>query len=496
MNNEELLALRAALRADLRVFAHKTFRTLEPATPFRENWHLDTFGYHLERVARGECRRLIINVPPRSMKSIYASVAFPAWLLGRDPSKKVMCVSYGHDLTRKHSLDFRTIVESDWYRRLFPSFGMERRRQRNSEITTAANGYRFASAMGGGLLGRGADFIIIDDPIKPQDAASEALRRHANELYDSSIYTRLNEKTEGSIVIVMQRLHDDDLVGHVLEKEDWEVVAIPAIEIEDRDYRTGPLPNNVYFRRAGEVLHPEREPREILDLLRRNLGSLSFSAQYQQQPLPLEGNYLKRQWLRYYDQAPAEFDLVMASWDTASTDNENSDYSVCTVWGLHDQEVYLLDVVRERLEMPDLRRLIEVTHQQWQAAATLIEDTDVGRAIGQDLRRSSPIVKPIMWPIKYDKEARFLAQSPKFESGQVLLPREASWLSTYIGELLAFPNGRHDDQVDSTAHALHWRTSRLAQQVPPIRPTRSRPTAPSRQPTRRTRRLVDYSQPF
>jgi predicted phage terminase large subunit-like protein len=484
------------MREDLRPFLHQTFKTLEPGTAYRPNWHLQTFCYHLQRVARGECRRLIINVPPRSMKSICASVAFPAWMLGRDPSKKIMCISYGRELTRKHSLDFRTVVEAPWYQYLFPDAGIGGRRQRDSEITTAANGYRFASPMGGGILGRGADIIIIDDPIKPQDSASEKLRRRANDLYDSSIYTRLNEKTKGGIVIVQQRLHEEDLVGHVLEKEDWEVVDIPAIEIEGREYRTGPLPNNVYFRRAGEVLHPEREPREILDLLRRNLGSLSFSAQYQQQPLPLEGNYVKRQWLRYYDEAPAEFDLVVASWDTASTENENSDYSACTVWGMHGQELYLLHVVRERLEAPDLRRLIEETHRQWHATTTMIEDTDIGRAVGQELRRSSRVVRPIMWRPKYDKQARFLAQSPKFESGQVLLPREAPWLSTFISELLAFPNGRHDDQVDSTAHALDWLTSRLAQSVPPVRPTRSRPTAPPREPARRSRRLVDYSQPY
>jgi hypothetical protein len=324
MNIDQRL-LRAALRREFDVFLHKSFRTLEPATPFRSNWHLDALRYHLGRVARGECRRLIVNVPPRSMKSICASVAFPAWLLGRDPTKKIMCVSYGRELVRKHSLDFRTIVESPWYRLTYPRTGIEGRRQRDTEMTTAANGYRFASAMGGGILGRGADIIIIDDPIKPQDAASDALRRRANELYDNSIYTRLNQKAEGAIVIVMQRLHEDDLVGHVLEKEDWEIVAIPAIEMDDREYQIGPRPEDIYFRRAGQVLHPEREPREILDLLQRNLGSLSFSAQYQQQPLPQEGNYVKRQWLRYYDEAPAEFDLVVASWDTASTDNENSD---------------------------------------------------------------------------------------------------------------------------------------------------------------------------
>ena len=158
-----------------------------------------------------------------------------------------MCVSYGQELTRKHSLDFRTIVESEWYRRLFPNSGLDCNRQRDREIRTGAGGSRFASPMGGGITGRGADIIILDDPIKPQDAASDALRRRTNELYDNVVYTRLNQKAEGIIIIVMQRLHEDDLVGHVLEKEGWEVVAIPAIEIEDREYRPGPCLKTYIF---------------------------------------------------------------------------------------------------------------------------------------------------------------------------------------------------------------------------------------------------------
>ena len=329
--NEQRLA-QALMRERLGLFVHRSFRTLEPGTAYRRNWHIDAFCYQLERVARGECRRLIINVPPRSMKSICASVAFPAWLLGRDPGKKIMCISYGKELTRKQSLDFRRVIRASWYRDLYPGMVIAGR-QRDSEIVAAANGYRMAIPLGGALLGQGADLIIIDDPIKPQEALSEALRRKSNELYDSSVYTRLNDKVRGAIVIVMQRLHEDDLVGHVLRKEGWEVVAIPAIETEDRDYRIGPEPEDVYHRRAGEVLLPEREPREVLGLLRRNMGSLSFSAQYQQEPLPLEGNYFKRRWIQYYDEAPAAFELVVASWDTASTDSETSDYSVCTVWG-------------------------------------------------------------------------------------------------------------------------------------------------------------------
>jgi hypothetical protein len=246
-------------------------------------------------VANGECRRLILCVPPRSGKSIAVSIAFPAWVLGRDPRKKIMCMSYGQDLARKLAIDFRTVVETPWYQDIFPGLGIERRRQRNTEITTATGGYRMASSIGGGFHGRGADLIIIDDPSKPLEALSEAGRREVHTLYDNAVYPRLNSKAEGAIVIVAQRLHQDDLIGHVLEQDDWEVVSIPAIEDEDKNYRLGPNSRDVYCRRAGEVLHPEREPRAALDVLRRTLGSMNFSAQYLQNPLPQDGNIIKRE---------------------------------------------------------------------------------------------------------------------------------------------------------------------------------------------------------
>lgn len=473
--------LQALLRQDLASFVHKTFTTLEPGTPFRGNWHHQAVNYELGRVARGEVRRLIINVPPRSMKSICCSVAFPAWLLGRDPTRRIICVSYAHELARKLAVDFRSVVESPWYRQLFPALGIELRRQRTTEIVTTAHGYRLASSVGGSVMGRGADVIIIDDPIKPEDAWSEALRRKANEFYDNTLYTRLNDKTRGAIVIVMQRLHEDDLVGHVLAQEDWKVLSIPAISTEDREYRLGPGPHDVYHRAAGELLHAEREPKYVLDGLRRTLGSLSFSAQYMQTPLPVEGNIIKREWLRFYDIVPEPLDLVMVSWDTASTESEESDFSVGTVWGLKGGLIYLLDVRRGKYEVPELRREIITAHDQHRASATLIEDSDIGRAVGQELRRSRRVM-PLMHRPRYDKQARLLAQSPRFEEGRILLPRNAPWLAAYIDELLGFPRARHDDQVDSSSQALEWLWRKINDGVPPQRPN------PPRLPGRPLRR--------
>ena len=305
MSNRPLRRLlRAALRQELPCFVQKAFCTLEPGTAYQHNWHVDHLCWQLSRVARGELRRLILNVPPRSMKSITASVAFPAWVLGHDPTKRIICVSYAEDLARKLSVDTRTLLDSPWYRELFPGLQLASKRPRNTELITSAQGYRFAAGVGGSVLGRGADLIIVDDPIKATDALSAAERRRVAEFYDNTLYTRLNDKRTGAIVLIMQRLHQDDLVGHVLERDDWEVVAIPAIATEDRCYQLSDDPGHVYLRRAGEVLQDSREPRAVLEQIRRSQGSLTFSAQYQQAPVPAEGNIVKREWLRFYDEPP------------------------------------------------------------------------------------------------------------------------------------------------------------------------------------------------
>jgi len=469
MNDRDTLD--AGLRRYLSLFIRKAYMTLEPGRALSVNWHQDAIAYQLERVARGECRRLIITVPPRSLKSISVSVAFPAWVMGHNPTLKVMCVSYAQELSRTHAEAFRTVIGSDWYRRAFRAFAADPKNQRMMELATTARGFRLATSVGGTVTGKGADIIIIDDPIKPDHAYSETLRRKANEFYDNTLYSRLNDKTTGAIVIVMQRLHEEDLVGHVLAQEEWEVLSIPSIETEDREYQTGP--GQFYRRRAGEVLHPDREPQMVLEAMKRTLGSLGFSAQYQQQPLPQEGNIVKRQWLRFYDERP-KCDLVVVSWDTASTLEDDSDYSVGTVWGLHDGTIYLLEVLRDRWEVPDLRRVIEATHKRWNAAATLIEDSDIGRAVNQDLRRSKTVL-PITYRPRFDKVAWMLVQSPKFEAGQVVLPRQAPWLAEYMKELLGFPNTQHDDQVDSTSQALDWLSGRIAAGIPPARPDPVRP---------------------
>lgn len=451
--------LRALLRRDLSAFTQKVFATLEPGTPYAPNWHLDHLAWQLTRVMRGEIRRLIINVPPRSGKSITVSVALPLFVLGHDPKRRIICVSHTEDLARKFSVDRRTVAQSLWYHRLFPDMGIAGPRPRDLELRTTQFGSCFAAGVGGAVLGRGADLIVVDDPIKALDALSRAERRRVTEFYDNTLLTRLNDKRTGAVVIVMQRLHEDDLVGHVLARDDWEMVSLPAIATENSVHRLSDDADDVHSRRLGDVLHPEREPLTVLEQMRRAQGSLTFQAQYQQAPLPPGGNVIRREWLRFYDSEPERFERILVSWDTASTLGEASDWSVGTVWGSIGLDFYLLDVWRDRVEAPELRRAIVSLSEHWEADATVVEDTELARALVQDLRRTGT-ARPLLQRPIFDKEARLLAQAARFESGQVHLPSEAPWLADYMHELLAFPNGRHDDQVDATSQALHWLTAR------------------------------------
>jgi hypothetical protein len=346
------------LRLDFVSFAQRCFRELSPRTPFAINWHIEGTAAKLMALRKGHIRRLIINMPPRYLKSLLASVAFPAWCLGHDPAAQILCVSYAQELADKLSRDCRRILASDWYRRIFPT-RLSPERQAVPEFETTALGCRLATSVGGVLTGRGADLIIIDDPLKPEEALSETQRRAANEWFDHTLYSRLNDKIAGAIVVIMHRLHEDDLVGHVLAQEDWEVVSFPAIaEVDEVLLAETVWGPKLLTRHQGEALHPAREPLSMLEHLRQMIGEYNFAGQYQQAPTPLGGGLVKRAWFRHYAASalPPQFERIVQSWDTANKATELSDYSVCTTWGIAGNNLYLVDLVRRRMEYPELKR--------------------------------------------------------------------------------------------------------------------------------------------
>jgi hypothetical protein len=323
------------LRHDLCSFIHRSFLELNPQTPFLSNWHIEVLAAKLEEVRRGTCKRLIINVPPRHLKSHTTSIAFPAWLLGHEAAKQILCVSYARDLSDKLARESRNLMMSPFYQALFDT-RISDQRDAVSEFETSEGGFRLSTSVGGVLTGRGADIIIVDDPLKADDALSDTRRESVNAWYDNTLRSRLNSHQNGAIVIVMQRLHADDLVAHVQEYETWDVLSFAAIAERDEayDFSTPFGPRRVR-RQNGEILQSTLLTREALDTQRRST-EYNFAAQYQQDPQPATGIIVKREWLKFYTpiEKPERFDQILQSWDTANTTNELSNFSVCTTWGV------------------------------------------------------------------------------------------------------------------------------------------------------------------
>lgn len=453
---------RAFLRRDFVAFIERCFYELNPQAKFLMNGHVEVMAAKLEACRQGKIKRLIVNVPPRHLKSLCASIALPAYWLGHDPTAQIICASYGQELSDKLARDCRNIMNSSFYQSTF-STRISAEKQSVQEFVTTSTGFRYATSIGGALTGRGSDVIIIDDPLKPADAVSESQRRSCNEWFDNTLRSRLNDKRNGCIIIIMQRLHQDDLVGHVLEQENWEVIRFPAIAESDEEHLIDTLSGPVIFkRRAGDVLHSEREPRETLDAMRKSIGEYNFAGQYQQAPAPFGGGMVKEDWFKRYGptELPVGFEEIIQSWDTAIKATDLSDYSVCTTWGIKDNRWFLLNVLRKRMEYPDLKRAVLEQARIYNPTVILIEDKSSGTQLIQELREQGMNAITEYRP-ESDKVMRLHGQTATIENGFVFLPREAHWLSEYLSELTMFPHAKFDDQVDSTSQALAWKKQRF-----------------------------------
>jgi len=459
MTYNDMQVLNAVLRQNFHAFLHRSVLTLNLGGPFLPNWHIDAIIHVLEEVRAGRIKRLIINLPPRYLKSILLSVAFPAFLLGHDPRRRIIGISYGTDLAAKHARDFCSLVQSPWYQGAFPQ--MRIARSADCDVFTTERGFRRATSVGAALTGFGGDLFIIDDPQKPVDAQSEPLRNQLNQWYSNTLISRLDNKETGVIIVVMQRVHQHDLTGYLLENSgDWTLLSLSAIAQVDEQV---PIGNGLFHqRRASEALHPEHESLAALERLRREVGSDVFAAQYQQAPVPPGGAMIKRQWLRYYRQADLPERTyrtkMIQSWDTAAKNGAQNDWSVCTTWLVVDKQYYLLDVTRGRYEYPQLRSIAVDLAERHKPDAVLVEDTSVGIALAQELKTlvKRPI-KPIS--VEHDKVGRLYVNQHKFEAGLVLFPEGAAFLPELEMELLSFPQAKHDDMVDSISQALSYKLS-------------------------------------
>jgi len=457
MSAQARQVLAAARRTNLSFFVMKVFETLHPGEPpLRLAFYVLAMSHALQEVADGRKRRLVITVPPRHLKSITAAVALVAWMLGHDPTVKIMVASYSQDLARHHSNLTRTIMQSAWYKRDFPATLISERGNRALELETTAGGVRKAVSVGGSVTGFGADLIIIDDCMKAEEARSPTVRAETNVWLEQTLLTRLNDKATGRVVSIQQRLHEDDLPALLLTK-DFEHLNLPAIAEKEERIAIGP--DKYHTRKVGDLLDPERENARTLEQIRRDMGPAGFAAMYQQDPTSPEGNLIRIEWFGRYEVEPErhEFLKVCQSWDTGISDEPTADPSVCVTSGFHrkTRKWYILDVFRKRLAYPDLKRAVLGFRRRWEADIVVIERANSGISLWQDLKAEGPF-QPLLIRPEGSKEERFVGCFGEIEAGNVLLPVQASWLDTFVAELKGFPSTTHDDQVDALSQFITW----------------------------------------
>ncbi len=440
------------LALDFMAFTEFAFGVVRPNTLFRPNWHIEALAHKLSQVASGQVRRLIVTMPPRNLKSLLASVALPAWFLGHNPSERVVAVSYSDQLARAHANDFRRLVNDPIYQATFPTMRLARDTDR--EIVTTLRGKRFATSIEGTLTGLGGNLVIIDDPLKQDDAHSEAVRKRTIEWYRSTLLSRPDDKRVARILLVMQRVHQDDLAGYLEEQGGFEIFNLPAIATQTKSYALGA--GRSYVRQQGELLHPSHEPASVLLELKREMGPIAFSAQYQQNPIPPGWDDHQAEMarvLRCRFPAHDRGDHLIMSWDIALSEEEKGDYFACVVLLRRKEVFFVVEVIRGRLRFDDLRRKILDVKRRYGVGTLLIEDSPISKGLIQSLEESS--INVTTYDPDTDKRSRLIAQSDLFAGGSVRLPKRAPWLEDFTAELLAFP-GRHDDQVDALTQGLAW----------------------------------------
>lgn len=445
-------------RRDFATFLRRVFAELEPESKLVWNWHLDYLAHELDLFCHGITQRAIINLPPRHLKSTLVSVALVTWMLGHNPALKVICISYGDQLAEQLSRQRRKIMSSSFYRELFPETLLDSRNQSVGYLATTAGGAILTTTVGGVITGFGADVIVMDDILKPEEALSGTQRRRVNDWYSNTVVSRLNDPETGRILLVMQRLHEDDATGMLLQKGGFKPIVLPAIAEADATYRYRTLfGKQAYFRRAGEALHPARVSLDTLNHLKATLGPYDFAGQYQQRPAPAGGGKIQAAWFVKVPPGdmPKKYDRILQSWDCANTIEDSASYSVCITIGIVDKKAYLINVFRKRLEYPDLKRAVIRQAEIHKADVVLIENKAAGMQLIQELRHGE-LYQVAPFDPKGKKEDRMLAQTYSIENGMVHVPADAHWLPDFLDEMEMFPNGRHDDQVDALSQALKW----------------------------------------
>ena len=488
---DEDRALAIECASNLGTFIRQAWPILEPATPFVDGWHVDVMAEHLEAVSAGELRRLIINIPPRAMKSLTTAVFWPSWDWLEHASLRWLFATYASELSLRDSLKMRRLIETQGGReegtifqrigyqgvlRLLNPAPWELAGDQNAKgkYENTETGFRLATSVDAMATGEGGDRVVVDDALSADQSRSDAKLKHANTWWSGTMSTRFNNDAAAA-VIVMQRLHEEDLTGYLLERGDWHHLCLPA-EYEPKHPFVYPsqvkLPSGRELpgdprTEEGELLEPVRLGHRKLAELLREQGSYGYAGQLQQRPAPAEGGMFKKHWWKRWDEdsLPPRLRKV-ASWDMRFSDSQSeaSSYVVGQVWGVRGADRYLLGMVRARLGFSDSKKALKAMEKWQPCTAKLVEKKANGDAIIQTLRHEIPGLIPV--EPHGTKEARAAAVEPIAEAGNIYLPAsefipvppgyEPTRTDEFVHECAVFPNGAHDDQVDAMSQFMEY----------------------------------------
>ncbi len=455
----EKAAILGIQRNNLSEFIRRVFSIIDPVSDYRHNWHIDLIAEYLRACERREIKRLIINIPPRFLKSISCSVAFPAWLMGHNASEKVTCISYSHTLAATHSNNTKAVINSDWYKAMFPETILTK--ENETALETSKRGHRLCTSTGGVLTGLGGNFIILDDPLSLQQAQSMRERDKANVWMDS-LSTRLDDKKTGVIIVIMQRLHAMDTTGYLLDKGGWEHLKIPLTAEEDHIYHMGSVTKEI---KEGDLLHPDMFGEEEVEVAKRDLKAYAFSGQYQQNPAPTGGGEFVLEWIQYYKGKLDNSGLnVYIMVDPANAKKKTSDYTSMCVVGLGaDKNIYILDWIRDRLNLREREDRLFALHEKWKPKYVIMEK--YGLMADADNMREAMNYRNYRFTITevggtMSKIDRILRLQPYFYDGRIWFPdkiikanyegKPVDLVDEFINtEYLLFPIASHDDMLDS-----------------------------------------------
>ncbi len=446
----------AAPPLSLRGFINEFWHILEPATRFEGNWHIDAICDHLVAMTHKQITRLVINVPPGHMKSLLCCVFWTPWAWSEiDASTRWLFSSYDATLSTRDSLKSRRIIQSYEYQSRYKDrFTLSGDQNLKTYFENSRTGFRMSTSVKGSGTGNRANFIVCDDPHKVTEAESDAVREGAVNWWSTEMSNRGSAKDSGYLVI-QQRVHYLDVAGWCKE-HGYEYLVLPS-EFEGQQSYTF-LNFQDPRKEDGELLWPERFPQSTLDEQKESLGSYGYAGQHQQRPVPREGGMAKLSWFNFYQELPQVFDQIVLSIDSAYKPKQINDPWSVQVWGMIKNRYYLIHRYRKRCLYPEGKRLVINSVAEFQANTALIEDKSSGQALIPDLREEIPTIKIIPIEPEADKVTRFSTVTPIIEAGRVWLPdpKLKPWVNDYLLEILTFPLGVHDDDVDGTSQFLRW----------------------------------------